>query len=155
MERNLILNGHLKKIRRRKSKLGAGRAFGIQVLSPGAKLNENQMFKVFPSASALFILIGLECLRMMPGGSAEAERGAPPRPRWSVDHSRRLPARLSAGGRVQQGVDQSQGTIVGRITPGLGPGVCSVVQLFTVLVLVLVCGHLATGPHPEGRSTRP
>lgn len=65
------------------------------------------MFKVFPSASVLFVLIGLECLRMLPAGSAEAERGAPSCPRWSVDHSRRLPVRLSAGGgaaAVQQGV---------------------------------------------------
>lgn len=86
------------------------------------------MFKAFPSASVLFILIGLECLWMLPAGSAEAERSAPSRPRWSDGHFRRLAARPSAGGSAaaaRRGGDLSQGEMVRRMTTGLDGGVCS------------------------------
>lgn len=100
----------LKKIRivpvRRKSELGGEHAFGIQVLGPGgpgqSSLNTmpmNEMFKVFPSASVLFILIGLECLWTLPGGSAGAERSAPSCPGWIVGHSLDV---LSAGGSSER-----------------------------------------------------
>lgn len=42
------------------------------------------MFKVFPSASVLFVLIGLECLRTLPAGSVEAE-GSFSLPRLQTD----------------------------------------------------------------------